>query len=69
MITPPARLQTPAAVLDVPRLERNIQRMQGRMNALGVRLRPHVKTSKCLPVIAAQIAAGATGVTLSLIHI
>lgn len=65
MITPPATLQTPAAVLDVPRLERNIQRMQGRMNALGVRLRPHVKTSKCLPVIAAQIAAGATGVTVS----
>ncbi|KPZ13039.1 hypothetical protein ALO41_100503 [Pseudomonas amygdali pv. ulmi] len=58
-------LDTPVALLDVPRMQRNIQRMQHRMNELGVRLRPHVKTSKCLPVIQAQIAAGASGVTVS----
>ena len=58
-------LETPAAIIDVARMQRNIQRMQARMNTLGVRLRPHVKTSKCLPVIQAQIAAGATGVTVS----
>jgi len=65
MSTPIASLDTPAALVDVPRMQRNIQRMQQRMNCLGVRLRPHVKTSKCLPVIQAQIAAGASGVTVS----
>ncbi|TVT79830.1 DSD1 family PLP-dependent enzyme [Pseudomonas sp. H3(2019)] len=60
-----ASLDTPAAIVDVPRMQRNIQRMQQRMDTLGVRLRPHIKTSKCLPVIKAQIAAGASGVTVS----
>ncbi|RMT84449.1 DSD1 family PLP-dependent enzyme [Pseudomonas viridiflava] len=61
---PPA-FDTPVALIDVPRMQRNIQRMQQRMNHLGVRLRPHVKTSKSLPVIQAQLAAGASGVTVS----
>lgn len=65
MSTPIASLDTPAALIDLPRMQRNIQRMQQRMDSLGVRLRPHVKTSKCLPVIQAQIAAGASGVTVS----
>lgn len=60
-----ASLDTPVALIDVPRMQRNIQRMQHRMDALGVRLRPHIKTSKCLPVVQAQIAAGASGVTVS----
>jgi D-serine deaminase-like pyridoxal phosphate-dependent protein len=60
-----ASLDTPAAIVDVSRMQRNIQRMQQRMDTLGVRLRPHIKTSKCLPVIKAQIAAGASGVTVS----
>lgn len=58
-------LETPAAVIDVARMQANIDRMQQRMNRLGVRLRPHVKTTKCLSVIKAQIAAGACGVTVS----
>jgi D-serine deaminase-like pyridoxal phosphate-dependent protein len=58
-------LDTPAAVIDIPRMQRNVQRMQQRMNALGVRLRPHVKTSKCLAVIDAQRSAGAQGITVS----
>ncbi|SDO62092.1 D-serine deaminase, pyridoxal phosphate-dependent [Pseudomonas arsenicoxydans] len=60
-----ASLDTPVAIVDVSRMQRNIQRMQQRMDTLGVRLRPHIKTSKCLPVIKAQIAAGASGVTVS----
>lgn len=58
-------LETPAAVIDVPRMQHNIRRMQSRMDALGVRFRPHVKTSKCVEVARAQIAAGATGITVS----
>jgi len=56
---------TPAAVIDAPRMQRNIDRMQQRMNALGVTFRPHVKTSKCVPVVKAQLAAGARGITVS----
>jgi D-serine deaminase-like pyridoxal phosphate-dependent protein len=59
------QLDTPAALIDTQRMQRNIERMQARMNALGVRLRPHVKTSKCLPVARAQMAAGAQGITVS----
>ncbi|HLX03022.1 MAG TPA: alanine racemase, partial [Trinickia sp.] len=44
---------------------RNIARMQARMDALGVKFRPHVKTTKCLDVVRAQLAAGAQGITVS----
>ena len=60
-----AVLDTPAAIIDAARMQANIARMQARMNALGVRFRPHVKTSKCLPVVRAQLAAGAQGITVS----
>jgi D-serine deaminase-like pyridoxal phosphate-dependent protein len=56
---------TPAAVIDLQRMQHNIARMQDRTNALGVRFRPHVKTSKCTPVARAQLAAGAQGITVS----
>ena len=46
-------------------MQHNIERMQRRLNALGVRFRPHVKTSKCVPVVRAQLAAGAQGITVS----
>lgn len=58
-------LETPAALIDVERMQRNIERMQGRMDALGVRFRPHVKTTKCPAVAQAQMAAGAQGITVS----
>ena len=60
-----AHLETPAALVDLPRLAHNIARMQRRLSGLGVALRPHIKTSKCAQVVAAQIAAGAHGVTVS----
>lgn len=58
-------LNTPAALIDVARMHRNIDRMQQRMNALGVRFRPHVKTTKCEQVVRAQMDAGASGITVS----
>ncbi|GAB7534838.1 DSD1 family PLP-dependent enzyme [Burkholderia sp. 3C] len=58
-------LPTPSALIDVPRMTRNIARMQQRLDALGVRFRPHVKTTKCEPVVRAQLAAGARGITVS----
>jgi len=58
-------LNTPAALIDVARMNRNIERMQQRMNTLGVSFRPHVKTTKCEQVVRAQLAAGARGITVS----
>ncbi|KWT78641.1 MULTISPECIES: DSD1 family PLP-dependent enzyme [unclassified Variovorax] len=60
-----ADIDTPAAIVSLQRMQQNIARMQQRANALGVRFRPHVKTSKCAPVVAAQLDAGATGITVS----
>ena len=58
-------LDSPAAIINLPRMLHNIQLMQQRMDALDVRFRPHVKTSKCIPVVRAQIEAGAHGITVS----
>ncbi len=59
------QLDTPAAVVDIACMQRNITRMQAHVSSLGVRFRPHVKTSKCVEVVAAQRAAGAQGITVS----
>ena len=58
-------IPTPAALIDTTRMQRNINTMQARMNSLGVKLRPHVKTSKCVAVVQQQMAAGASGITVS----
>lgn len=58
-------ISTPAALIDTVRMQRNIDTMQQRMCALDVKLRPHVKTSKCVAVVQKQIAAGASGITVS----
>ncbi len=65
MPSAPTNFPTPAALLDLDRLQRNIDTMQRRMTALGVKLRPHVKTSKCVEVVKRQLAAGAQGITVS----
>jgi len=49
-------LETPALVLDAERMQANARMMQERAISLGVALRPHVKTAKCLEV--AQAACG-----------
>jgi D-serine deaminase-like pyridoxal phosphate-dependent protein len=58
-------LPTPLLVVDVDRLDRNVGDMADRFAAAGVRLRPHVKTSKCWAVARRQLAAGAIGFTCS----
>jgi D-serine deaminase-like pyridoxal phosphate-dependent protein len=45
-----AQLQTPCLLLDEMRMERNIVRLKNRLSQLGVRLRPHLKTPKCIEV-------------------
>jgi D-serine deaminase-like pyridoxal phosphate-dependent protein len=58
-------INTPAALVDQAQMRRNIERMQARMNTLGVAFRPHVKTTKCWPIVQAQMQAGAQGITVS----
>jgi D-serine deaminase-like pyridoxal phosphate-dependent protein len=58
-------IPTPAALIDVRRMQANIRRMQEHMNTLGVAFRPHAKTAKCLRVTQAQNDAGASGITVS----
>lgn len=60
-----ADLPTPALLVDVDRMERNISRMAASFAGTGIGLRPHVKTSKCWPVASRQLAAGAIGFTCS----
>lgn len=58
-------LPTPALLLDLDRLEANLSRMAARARRLGVTLRPHVKTHKCIEVAGRQRALGARGITVS----
>lgn len=56
-----AQLNTPALVLDIDVLDRNIAVMQARADAKGVALRPHAKTHKSVDIARRQLAAGAVG--------
>ncbi|OLF18442.1 alanine racemase [Actinophytocola xanthii] len=60
-----AELATPALLVDVDRLDRNVAAMATSFAGTGVALRPHVKTSKCWEVARRQLAAGAVGMTCS----
>jgi D-serine deaminase-like pyridoxal phosphate-dependent protein len=54
---------TPAAVIDMDRIERNIARIQATCDSAGVANRPHIKTHKSPLLAKMQIAAGAKGIT------
>lgn len=43
-------VDTPCLVLDVDRMDRNVARLRGRLDGLGVSLRPHLKTAKSVEV-------------------
>lgn len=63
----PSGIDTPAVVVDVGRMQANIERMVARLGERGVGLRPHAKTHKSLEVARRQLAAGAVGVTVATI--
>ena len=56
-------IDTPAAVVDLDRLERNLSRWQSYCNDAGLRSRPHVKTHKCVEIARMQVELGARGIT------
>ena len=57
-----ARLMTPALVLDLDTLERNIQRMKKFSEEHNIALRPHCKTHKSITIARLQMGAGALGI-------
>ena len=56
-------IETPAAVVDLDRLERNLARWQSYCDDAGLRSRPHVKTHKCIEIARMQVELGARGIT------
>jgi D-serine deaminase-like pyridoxal phosphate-dependent protein len=61
--SPIGALETPAALVDLDRLDRNIARMAAYAAEHRLALRPHIKTHKATTVAAAQLAHGAAGLT------
>jgi D-serine deaminase-like pyridoxal phosphate-dependent protein len=59
---PVATVATPALVIDLDAMERNLTAMAVFARSHGVRLRPHAKMHKSAAIAKAQIAAGAVGV-------
>lgn len=55
---------TPALLVDLDVMERNIHRMADFAKECGVRLRPHAKTHKVLELARMQLEAGAKGICL-----
>jgi D-serine deaminase-like pyridoxal phosphate-dependent protein len=55
-------IDTPALVLDLDAMERNLARMAAFARGAGVRLRPHAKMHKSAEIARLQVAAGAVGV-------
>src|SRR4029453_15321568 len=58
-------VQAPAAVLDLHRLEANLQRLQSYADSHGIALWPHTKTHKSPEIGLRQLAIGAGGLTVA----
>ena len=56
-------LETPVPVVDLDRMEHNLDRAAAYARAHGLALRPHVKTHKSPRLAAEQLRRGATGLT------
>lgn len=58
-------LETPAIVVDLDVLERNISSLADYCSRSGLNLRPHTKTHKIPEIARMQVAAGARGITVA----
>lgn len=59
------RLPTPCATVDITVLERNLHAMAALASQGGKRLRPHLKTHKCIEIARRQRELGACAVTVA----
>jgi D-serine deaminase-like pyridoxal phosphate-dependent protein len=58
-------LKTPSLLLDVERVKRNAERMSRHVRECGAKLRPHVKTHKCIEVARIQTEGHGGALTVS----
>ncbi|MCI0673199.1 MAG: alanine racemase, partial [Myxococcaceae bacterium] len=58
-------LETPAALVDVARVDANLRRVADYTRAHGLSWRPHTKTHKTAELALRQLASGASGVTVA----
>jgi D-serine deaminase-like pyridoxal phosphate-dependent protein len=58
-------IDTPALVVDLDKLERNLEGMAKKAKEAGVRLRPHIKTHKSPYIALKQLELGAAGITVA----
>lgn len=63
MLTDFEMLETPVPLVDLDRLQRNLQRMADYAQEHDLALRPHIKTHKSPMIAGEQILRGATGLT------
>jgi D-serine deaminase-like pyridoxal phosphate-dependent protein len=57
-----SQLSTPALLLDIDALDRNVRRMADFAKSTGVNIRPHSKGNKSIAISKRQLAAGAIGI-------
>ncbi|GIE90074.1 alanine racemase [Actinoplanes regularis] len=60
-----ADLPTPCVTVDADVLDRNLRAMAAHTAGLGLALRPHAKTHKCVEIARRQVELGATGLTVA----
>ena len=60
-----AELDTPALLIDLDAMERNLAEMATIARDAGVALRPHTKTHKCPEIARMQVDLGAGGITVA----
>jgi D-serine deaminase-like pyridoxal phosphate-dependent protein len=58
-----ADLDTPAVLIDLDKVEANLQRAQAYADTHGLKLRPHIKTHKIPALARRQLELGAIGIT------
>lgn len=61
-------LETPAALVDLERVDANLRRVDAYARKHGLRWRPHTKTHKVPALAELQVLAGASGVTVATPH-
>ena len=60
---PYSTLDTPAVLVDMDKLEANINEAQRLADSAGIKVRPHSKCHECAEIAKMQIKAGAIGVS------
>ncbi|MFU8878341.1 MAG: alanine racemase, partial [Wenzhouxiangellaceae bacterium] len=65
MSAPDNKITTPCLLLDVRKMQRNIERMDTRIRGLGAAIRPHVKTCKAIEPARRMVREANPGITVS----